>query len=118
MTKYKAQVFVCVNTKGAADKRHCGDKGGPSVLQAFRDICIRHGLEKEIYISKTGCTSQHAINDTNQTAAIIYGPKPELGGVWYRLAATDVEEVFREHIQNGRVVDRLVNSAICVQFKV
>jgi len=117
MAEYQAHIFVCVNSKGAADKRHCGDKGGNEVLQAFRDARTNLGLGKEVTINKTGCTSQHDKNDSTQTAVIIYGPRPELGGVWYRVAAGDAEEVLREHIQKGHVVKRLVNPAMCVNFK-
>lgn len=113
---YQAQVFVCVNSKGAEDKRHCGDKGGQAVLQAFRKKLGQLGMERSVTVSKTGCTSQHAINDSTQTAVIIYGPKPELGGVWYRVSEEDVDEILREHLQKGRVVERLLNPAICVNF--
>lgn len=117
MAEYKAQFLVCTNSEGAADKRHCGDKGGLAVLQAFRDARTRLGLEKEIAISRTGCTGQHGRNGTTETTVIVYGPKPELGGVWYKATPADVEEIVREHIQNGRVVERLANPAMCVKFK-
>lgn len=117
MAEYKAQFLVCTNSEGAADKRHCGDKGGAAVLQAFRDARTRLGLEKEIAINRSGCTGQHGVNGINETAVIVYGPKPELGGVWYKVTPADVEEILREHIQNGRVVERLVNPAMCVKFK-
>lgn len=117
MAGYKVQVLVCVNSKGAADKRHCGDKGGLAVLQAFKETSTRLGLGSEVLINKTGCTSQHGAVGADQTTIIIYGPNPELGGIWYRVAVADVEEIVREHIQNGRIVKRLVNPAVCVEFK-
>ena len=117
MAEYKVQIFVCTNSEGATDRRHCGDKGGVAVLQAFRDARIRLGLEKEIAVSRTGCTGQHGGNGIAETTVIVYGPKPELGGVWYKATTADVGEIFREHIQNGRVVERLANPAMCVKFK-
>jgi len=117
MAEYMAHIFVCINSEGAADKRHCGDKGGMAVLQAFREARTRLELDKEVTVSKTGCTGQHAKNAPNETTVIVYGPKPELGGVWYKATAADVEEIFREHIQKGRLVERLVNPAMCVKFK-
>jgi (2Fe-2S) ferredoxin len=116
MADYKAQIFVCINSEGAADKRHCGDKAGMAVLQAFKDARARLALDKDVTVSKTGCTGQHAKNAVNETTVIVYGPDPKLGGVWYKATAADVEEIFREHIQKGRVVVRLVNPAICVNF--
>lgn len=88
-----------------------------AVLQAFRDASTRLGLGKEIAVSRTGCTGQHGGNGIAETTVIIYGPKPELGGVWYKATTADVGEIFREHIQNGRVVERLANPAMCVKFK-
>ena len=117
MAEYRAQILVCTNSKGALDKRHCGDKGGPGVLQAFREARARLGLEKEVTVTKTGCTSQHDKNGGDETAVIVYGPRPELGGVWYKLTAADAEEVLREHIQNSRVVERLLNPAMCIKFQ-
>jgi (2Fe-2S) ferredoxin len=117
MAEFKAQILVCTNSKGAADKRHCGDKGGLEVLQAFREARTRLGLEKEVAVNKTGCTSQHSVVSSSETTVIIYGPSPQLGGVWYKVSAADVEEICREHIQNGRVVERLRNPAMCVKFK-
>lgn len=117
MAAYRAQILVCTNSKGTEDKRHCGDKGGLSVLEAFRQARSRLGLEKEVNISKTGCTGQHAANSSREAAVIVYGPGAELGGVWYKLTEADAEEVMREHIQNGRVVQRLVNPSICVNLK-
>ncbi len=116
MLEFKAQVLVCTRSEGAPDRRHCGDKGGMAVLEAFRQARTRLGLEKEVKISKAGCTSQHALNGEHETAVTIYGPKPELGGTWYKLTESDVEEVLREHVQNGRVVKHLLNSSICVKF--
>ncbi len=84
------------------------------VLQAFKDARGRLGLEREVTINKTGCTGQHDKTAADQTTIIVYGPNAGLGGVWYRVAAADAEEVLREHIQNGRVVQRLVNPAICI----
>jgi (2Fe-2S) ferredoxin len=117
MAEYKAHILVCINSEGAADKRHCGDKAGMAVLQAFRDARTRLGLEQVVTVTKTGCTGQHAKNTTTETTVIVYGPQPELGGVWYKATTADVEEILREHIQNGRVIQRLVNSAMCVNFK-
>jgi (2Fe-2S) ferredoxin len=116
MTQFKAQILVCVKTEGAADRRHCGDKGGPAVLQAAKEAVNRLGLAKDVLVSKTGCTSQHAIAESDQATVVVYGPTADRGGVWYRLRASDVEEVVREHLQHGRVVQRLMNPAMCVRF--
>lgn len=117
MADYRAQILICTNSEGAADKRHCGDKGGLAVLQAFRAVRAKFGLDKDVMINKTGCTSQHAQNTAAQTTVIIYGPDPAQGGTWYTVASDEVEELFREHILNRRVLDRLRNPGVCVAFQ-
>lgn len=114
MAEYRAHILICTNSEGTEDKRHCGDKGGLAVFQAFRAARTKFGLDREVMISKTGCTGQHAQNTVTQTAVIIYGPDPIQGGTWYRAEAVEVEELFREHIINRRLLDRLRNPGVCV----
>lgn len=115
MPQYRTHVMVCVTQEGAEDKRHCGDKGGPEVLKAFRLAIAQHKLTDSVYVSKAGCTSQHRGNTPEQATVIIYGPKAELGMVWYRARVEDVEEIVREHVIGGRPVERLVNPELRVK---
>jgi len=115
MAEFKAQVFICTNSEGAEDQRHCGDKAGPAVFKAFRELRQKLGKEREILVTRVGCTSQHSQVGADQTTVIIYGPDPSTGGVWYKATTADVEELFQEHAIKGRVVERLVNPAMCVK---
>lgn len=115
MAEFKAQVFVCTNTEGAADKRHCGDKGGAAVFQAFRELRGKLGKDREILVTRVGCTGQHSQNSSEEATVIIYGPDSATSGIWYKATPADVEELLREHATSGRVVERLVNPAMCVR---
>ncbi len=115
MAEFKAQVLVCTNAEGAADKRHCGDKGGAAVFQALRELRGKLGKDREILVTRVGCTGQHAQNSPEEATVIIYGPDPATGGIWYKVTAPDAEELFREHALNGRIVERLVNPSMCVK---
>ena len=116
MAKYSSQIFVCTNSDNAEDKRHCGDKGGPEVRQKFNELLVSHGLIDKVTVNNVGCTSQHKICDTRDTTVIVYGPSAALGGTWYKASADDVEEIITEHVENGRIVNRLENPERSVSF--
>lgn len=117
MAEYRAHILVCTNSEGAVDKRHCGDKGGLAIWQACRAARSKFGMEREVTISKAGCTGQHAQNSPAQATVIIYGPDPAQGGTWYKTTPEEVEELFQEHIIHRRVLTRLHNPGVCVTFK-
>lgn len=117
MAEYRAHILVCTNSEGAQDRRHCGDKAGLAVWQAFRTARSKFGLDREVTISKTGCTGQHAQTAPTQATVIIYGPDPAQGGTWYRTTPEEVEELFQEHILHRRILARLQNLGVCVAFQ-
>ena len=100
MPSFKKHVLVCTNEKPL----HCAEKGGLELLQAFREEVAKRGLQNEIYVSKTGCTSQHHCGPT----VIIY---PD--GVWYKeVKKEDVPEIIESHLLNGKIVERIYNKEI------
>ena len=100
MKTFKKHVLVCTNEKPG----HCAEKGGLELLQVFRDEVQRRNLGNDIYVTKTGCTSQHHCGPT----VIIY---PD--GVWYReVRKEDVAEIIEQHLVKGKVVERLYNNEI------
>ena len=109
MPDSEARVFVCTNSEGAEDKRHCGDKAGAEVRQAFNRLLVKHQLQDRVTICDVGCTSQHRKCDIGQGSIVVYGPSASLGGVWYVASPDDVKEIVTEHLVNGRVVERLRN---------
>ena len=116
MPEFAAQVFICNNSEGAEDKRHCGDKGGRQIRRRFNELLVQHNQQERVTVSNVGCTSQHALCDSTQGNVIVYGPDPALGGTWYAASPDDVEEIITEHLINGRVVGRIVNDQRSVKF--
>ena len=83
---------------------HCAEKGGLQLLEAFRQEVKNRSLQSEIYVTKTGCTSQHHCGPT----FIIY---PD--GVWYKeVKPSDVPEIIESHLVSGKIVARLYNKEI------
>ncbi|MCR4369147.1 MAG: (2Fe-2S) ferredoxin domain-containing protein [archaeon] len=100
MKTFAKHVLVCTSEKSG----HCAEKGGLELLQAFRHEVSRRNLGEEIYVTKTGCTSQHHCGP----AVIIY---PD--GVWYKeVKPSDVPEIIESHLLGGKIVARLHNKEI------
>ena len=100
MKSFAKHVLVCTNEKPG----HCAEKGGLELLTAFREEVSRRNLNEEIYVTKTGCTSQHHCGPT----VIIY---PD--GVWYKeVSKDDIPEIIESHLLNGKIVERIFNSEI------
>ena len=116
MADYSAHVFVCTNSEGAEDKRHCGDKGGGAVRKRFNELLAKHDLIGKVTISRVGCTSQHGRCEADQATVIVYGPDQATGGTWYTASPNDVEEIIAEHLVNRRIVPRLHNPKRAVRF--
>ncbi len=116
MPDFNAQVFVCSNSEGAEDKRHCGDKAGREIRQKFNQLLVEHGLISTVSVNNLGCTSQHKLCSPGQGSVTVFGPKAELGGVWYVATPDDVEEIITEHLIGGRPVERLLNTERSVNF--
>src|SRR3989344_9408984 len=103
MISFKKHVLVCTNEKPL----HCAEKGGLQLLEAFRQEVKNRSLQSEIYVTKTGCTSQHHCGPT----VIIY---PD--GVWYKeVTPEDVPEIIESHLLNGKIVERIHNTEIGLQ---
>ena len=97
MKTFRKHVLVCTNEKPL----HCAEKGGLELLKEFREEVQRRNLGEDIYVTKTGCTSQHHCGPT----VIIY---PD--GVWYKeVRIGDVAEIIGEHLVKGKIVERLLN---------
>ncbi len=74
--------------------------GGEEIHRSLKDMVIKAGLHQEIRINKSGCLDQCA-----QGPVLVVYPE----GVWYvGVRPEDVEEIFRSHLLNDQVVERLV----------
>ena len=97
---YKKHVFVCTNQRPAGARVCCGEERGMALVAAFKKLIKEKGLNLEIRAQRAGCMETCELGPT----VVVY---PE--GVFYRkVQLTDVDEIVHEHLENDRVVDRLV----------
>lgn len=100
---FRSHVLVCTFDRPG----HCGSFGGLELLQLFREEVDRRGLAREILVTRTGCTGQHAWGPT----VIVY---PE--GIWYGgVKPEDVPVIIQEHLIEGHPVARLINPRVKVE---
>lgn len=95
MTVYERHVFVC--TSGEWCPRIDGD--GIGVRSALKDAVKAAGLSDRVRVNHAGCFSQCG----NGPMAVVYPDE-----VWYAaLTPEDAAEIAREHLAEGRPVERL-----------
>ncbi len=89
-------IFVCTNERDG--KPSCR---GTALVESFKAALDRAGADRgTIRVNRAGCLGQCAQGPT----VVIYPV-----GTWYgHVTETDVEEIVREHIVNGRTVERLL----------
>ena len=100
MPQYERHVFVCENLRDPDNpKGCCAAKGARDVRARLKRLAFEAGLRGRIRINSAGCLDQceHGIT------IVVY---PE--AVWYgHVTVADVDELFNEHVLNGRPVERL-----------
>ncbi len=101
MSYYRYHVFFCTNQRD--DGSDCCQRFGAAAL---RDYAKRHskelGLAGEggVRINTAGCLDRCA----EGPVIVVY---PE--AVWYTyLDESDIDEILSEHLQHGRIVERLL----------
>jgi (2Fe-2S) ferredoxin len=68
--------------------------------ELFKSEVKRRGLQAAVRANKAGC-----LDACEQGPVVVIYPE----GVWYRIRTDqDVLDVMNEHIERGRIVDRLV----------
>lgn len=97
---YKKHVFICTNQRPEGARVSCGESHGLALVAAFKKLIKDKNLNTEIRAQRTGCLEACEAGPS----IVIY---PE--GVFYsNVQLTDVEEIVSEHLENDRVVERLV----------
>ena len=89
----RAHVLICGGTG-------CTSSGSNKIINAFNESIAAHDLKDEIKVVQTGCFGLCALGPV-----VIVHPD---GTFYSRVEADDVDEIVREHLLKGRVVDRLV----------
>lgn len=93
-------IFVCENVRPEGHPRGCcAAKGSSEVRARFKALIREHGLKGRVRANMAGCLDRCETGIT----VVIY---PD--AVWYgHVQLTDVDEIFRRHVQGGEVVERL-----------
>ena len=91
----RKHVLICGNVD-------CTKNGSIKTLAALRSGLKQRGREKTVEVTRTGCMGHCGEGPT----MVVY---PD--GIWYRgVQADDVEELIEEHLENDRLVARLVDN--------
>ncbi len=97
---YKKHLFICTNQRPAGSRVCCGEAAGLALVAAFKKQIKDKGLNAEIRAQRAGCLETCELGPS----VVVY---PE--GVFYgRVQLDDVEEIVAEHLENDRIVERLV----------
>ena len=92
---YKGMIMVCTGTG-------CVSSGGFTIKDLFDEALKKHGLENDWVAVATGCNGFCAMGPI----AVI---QPQ--GVFYqKLGEADPEEIVKEHLLGGKVVERLLHT--------
>jgi (2Fe-2S) ferredoxin len=100
MPTLERHVFVCVNERAPDNpKGCCASKNGAEVRTRLKRLAYDAGMRGRIRINSAGCLDGCAFGVT----LVVY---PE--AVWYGgVTVDDCDELFEEHVLNGRPVERL-----------
>jgi (2Fe-2S) ferredoxin len=102
MSYYSKHVFFCCNQRDAkADRPSCNAKGASQLRDYAKGRIKALGLagEGRIRINQAGC-----LDRCEEGPCIVVYPD----AVWYTYVDQhDIDEIIEEHLQNGRIVERL-----------
>ncbi len=97
---YKKHVFICTNQRSEGARVCCGEQRGLELVAAFKKQIKDKGLNTEIRAQRAGCMDTCELGPS----VVVY---PE--GVFYgHVSLDDVNEIVTEHLENDRIVGRLV----------
>ncbi len=101
MPKPERHVFVCTNTRPPGNpKGSCGEKDSEALFEQLKAMVKERGLGERIIVNRANCLKHCSRGIT----LVVY---PE--NVWYAAVRTeDLEEIYREHLEGGRTVERLL----------
>ncbi len=97
---YKKHIFICTNQRPPGARPCCGEEHGAALTSEFKKLIKNKGLDVEMRAQRTGC-----FDLCEQGPNVVVYPE----GVFYgRVQLNDVEEIVREHLENDRIVERLL----------
>lgn len=97
---YKKHIFICTNQRTAGARASCGEEQGLQLVAAFKKQINDRGLSVGIRVQKAGCLDVCELGPS----VVVYPEGVFYGGVQIQ----DVQEIVTEHLENDRIVSRLV----------
>lgn len=101
MPRFLKHLFICNNQRKEDDPRGCcSSRGSVDLLDYAKSRVHEMGLKGKVRINKAGC-----LDSCQYGPALVVYPDD----VWYSPKnKEDMEEILTEHVQNDRIVERLV----------
>jgi (2Fe-2S) ferredoxin len=100
MSYFQRHVFFCCNQREAGE--NCCNRHGAEKLRAYakdKVKALRLNGEGKVRINSAGC-----LDRCDEGPVLVVYPE----AVWYTYVDTDdIDEIISEHLQNGRIVERL-----------
>lgn len=101
MSFYAKHVFFCCNHREGTDRPSCNAKGASKIRDYAKGRIKALGLagEGKIRINQAGC-----LDRCEEGPCMVVYPD----AVWYTYVdESDIDEIIEQHLQNGRIVERL-----------
>ena len=94
------QVLVCLNARPPGNpKGSCAEKGSEPLFERLKAMVKERGLGRRVMVQRTSC-----LKHCSQGITVAVQPD----NVWYaRVTDADLADIVSEHLENGRVVERL-----------
>ena len=99
MTFFQHHIFCCTNRREPGHTRGCCAEKDADALRDYMKQRVKAAKISSTRVNNAGC-----LDRCEQGPCMVIYPE----GVWYACKTkADVDEVISEHLQNGRVVERL-----------
>ena len=99
MGLFTHHIFCCTNRREPSHKRGCCAEKGSEELRDYMKARV-----KELGVAKTRVNMSGCLDRCELGPCVVVYP----AGVWYSPKnKDDVDEIIREHLQNGKPVERL-----------
>ena len=102
MSYYQRHLFFCCNLRDPKERPSCNAKGASEMRDYAKKKVKELGLSGpgKVRVNQAGC-----LDRCEEGPCLVVYPD----GVWYTYVdRADIDEIIREHVQNGRVVQRLL----------
>ena len=101
MSYYERHVFFCCNQREPGERPCCADKGAARLRDYAKKRVKALGLSGpgRVRVNQAGC-----LDRCEEGPCVVVYPE----AVWYTYVdESDIDEIIQEHLQHGRVVERL-----------